>query len=177
MIKLFQKFAGCRGRAHAKNGGRAPHKPDARVAPYDKKTTQRKKHMSEKREFPQKSSKRTLILLGSLIASCIIIYGLYRFLLATLNPEIVIISYMAVSTVVIFWYVLYNRGFSRKGITPEMLPASWDEEKKREFIEDGKYRLVRSKPLLILVIAFIFTFALEAFELFALPFLAEIFGA
>ena len=133
--------------------------------------------MSEKREFPQKSSKRTLILLGSLIASCIIIYGLYRFLLATLNPEIVIISYMAVSTVVIFWYVLYNRGFSRKGITPEMLPASWDEEKKREFIEDGKYRLVRSKPLLILVIAFIFTFALEAFELFALPLLAEIFGA
>ena len=49
--------------------------------------------------------------------------------------------------------------------------------KKREFIEDGKRRLVRSKPLLILVIAFIFTFALEALELIALPFFAEIFGA
>ena len=84
---------------------------------------------------------------------------------------------MAVSTVVIFWYVIYNRGFSRKGITPEMLPASWDEEKKTAFIEDGRIRLRKSKPLLILVIAFIFTFALEAFELFALPFFADVFGA
>ena len=133
--------------------------------------------MSDNRELTQKRAKRTLVLLFSLILSCMIVYGLYRFLIATVNPEAVLISYMAVATVVIFWYVIYNRGFSRKGITPDMLPASWDEDKKAEFIEDGKRRLVRSKPLLILVIAFIFTFALEAFELFALPFFADIFGA
>ena len=133
--------------------------------------------MSEKRNLPQKSAKRTLVLLLSLIVSCLVIYGLYRFLISVVNPEAVLIAYMAVSTVVIFWYVIYNRGFSRKGITRQMLPESWDEEKKTEFIEDAKYRLVRSKPLLILVIAFIFTFALEAFELFALPFFADFFGA
>ena len=133
--------------------------------------------MSEKKQLPPKSAKRTLILLASLIISCAIVYGLYRILIATVNPEAVLLSYMAVATVVIFWYIIYNRGFSRKSITPEMLPESWDEEKKREFIEDGKRRLVRSKPLLILVIAFIFTFALEALELIALPFFAEIFGA
>lgn len=133
--------------------------------------------MSEKRTVLKKESKRTLILLASLILSCIVVYGLYRFLISTVNPEAVLIAYMAVSTVVIFWYVIYNRGFSRKGITPEMLPASWDEEKKTAFIEDGKIRLRKSKPLLILVIAFIFTFALEAFELFALPFFADFFGA
>ena len=133
--------------------------------------------MSEKRTVLKKESKRTLILLASLILSCIVVYGLYRFLISTVNPEAVLIAYMAVSTVVIFWYVIYNRGFSRKGITPEMLPASWDEEKKTAFIEDGKIRLRKSKPLLILVIAFIFTFALEAFELFALPFFSDFFGA
>ena len=133
--------------------------------------------MSEKRTVLKKESKRTLILLASLILSCIVVYGLYRFLIATVNPEAVLIAYMAVSTVVIFWYVIYNRGFSRKGITPEMLPASWDEEKKTAFIEDGRIRLRKSKPLLILVIAFIFTFALEAFELFALPYFAVFFGA
>ena len=133
--------------------------------------------MSEKRTVLKKESKRTLILLVSLILSCIAVYGLYRFLIATVNPEAVLLAYMAVSTVVIFWYVIYNRGFSRKGITPEMLPASWDEEKKTAFIEDGRIRLRKSKPLLILVIAFIFTFALEAFELFALPFFADVFGA
>ena len=129
--------------------------------------------MSGKRNIPQKSAKRTLVLLISLILSCIIVYGLYRFLIATVNPEVVLISYMAVATVIIFWYVIYNRGFSRKGITAEMLPESWDEEKKTAFIEDGKYRLVKSKPLLILVIAFIFTFALEALELIALPFFSS----
>ena len=133
--------------------------------------------MSEKRTVLKKESKRTLILLVSLILSCIAVYGLYRFLIATVNPEAVLLAYMAVSTVVIFWYVIYNRGFSRKGITPEMLPASWDEEKKSAFIEDGRIRLRKSKPLLILVIAFIFTFALEAFELFAIPFFADVFGA
>ncbi len=133
--------------------------------------------MSEKRTVLKKESKRTLILLASLILSCIVVYGLYRFLISTVNPVAVLISYMAVATVVIFWYVIYNRGFSRKGITPEMLPASWDEEKKTAFIEDGKIRLRKSKTLLILVIAFIFTFALEAFELFALPFFADFFGA
>ena len=117
------------------------------------------------------------MLLGALVLCCIVVYGLYRFLITTVNPEAVLISYMAVATVVIFWYVIYNRGFSRKGITPEMLPSSWDEEKKTAFIEDGKYRLKKSKPLLILVIAFIFTFMLEAIELFALPFLTDIFGA
>ena len=89
--------------------------------------------MSEKRTVLKKESKRTLILLASLILSCIVVYGLYRFLIATVNPEAVLIAYMAVSTVVIFWYVIYNRGFSRKGITPEMLPASWDEEKNTAF--------------------------------------------
>ena len=79
--------------------------------------------MSEKRTVLKKESKRTLILLVSLILSCIAVYGLYRFLIATVNPEAVLLAYMAVSTVVIFWYVIYNRGFSRKGITPEMLPA------------------------------------------------------
>ena len=144
---------------------------------YSARKNTKEKIMSEKKQLPQKSAKRTLILLASLIISCAIVYGLYRILIGTVNPEAVLLSYMAVATVVIFWYIIYNRGFSRKGITPEMLPESWDEEKKREFIEDGKRRLVRSKPLLILVIAFIFTFALEALELIALPFFAEIFGA
>ena len=133
--------------------------------------------MSEKKQIPQKSSKRTLVLLFSLIASCAAIYGLYRVLIANVNPEAVLLSYMVIATAIVLWYVIYNRGFSRKSITPEMLPDSWSAEKKTEFIEDGKYRLMKSKPLLILVIAFFFTFAAEAVELIVIPFFADFFGA
>jgi hypothetical protein len=132
--------------------------------------------MSDKYSMPKKGAKRTLVLLLSLIGCCVLIYGLYRILLANFNPEVVLISYMAVATAVVLGYVIYNRGFSRKGITPEMLPDSWSAEKKEDFINDAKLRLMKSKPVLILVIAFLFTFILEAFELVVIPFLAEFFA-
>ena len=132
--------------------------------------------MSDKNPMPQKSAKRTLVLLLSLVVSCVLIYGLYRWLLATFNPEGVLIAYMSVCTAVVLGYVIYNRGFSRKGITPEMLPDTWTPEKKEEFINDAKLRLVKSKPVLILIIAFIFTFSVEVIELIVIPFLSDFFA-
>ena len=82
---------------------------------------------------------------------------------------IVMISYMVALAVLAFVYVIYNRAFSRKGITEEMLPVEWDIEKKREFIEDGKRRLDRSRWMLMGIIAFIVTFVVEAITLFLIP--------
>ena len=82
---------------------------------------------------------------------------------------IVMISYMVALAVLAFVYVIYNRAFSRKGITEEMRPVEWDIEKKREFIEDGKRRLDRSRWMLMGIIAFIVTFVVEAITLFLIP--------
>ena len=83
-------------------------------------------------------------------------------------PSVMFI-YMATLTVLVFAYIIYNRGFSRKGITVDMLPSEWSEEKKNEFVESGKKRLQRSKWLLIFIISLLFTFIAEAFALFVLP--------
>ena len=79
---------------------------------------------------------------------------------------VVMVSYMIVLTVLMVVYIVYNRGFSRKGVTEEMLPAEWTQEQKFEFIESGKVRLQRSKWILVFIIAILFTFIVEAFVLF-----------
>lgn len=78
----------------------------------------------------------------------------------------VMFSYMTVLTALIFVYLIYNRGFSRKGITEEMLPAEWTAEQKREFIENGETRLRKSRWILVFIIAIFCTFVAEVFVLF-----------
>ena len=79
---------------------------------------------------------------------------------------VVMFSYMIVLTVLIFVYIIYNRGFSRKGVTEEMLPPEWTYEQKREFIENGERRLEKSKWILVFIISIFFTFIAEVFVLF-----------
>ncbi len=82
---------------------------------------------------------------------------------------IVMISYMVALALLAFVYIIYNRAFSRKGVTEEMLPLEWDIEKKREFIEDGARRLAKSRWMLMGIIALIVTFVVEAVTLFLIP--------
>ena len=56
-----------------------------------------------------------------------------------------------------------------------MLPDTMSVEEKQEFIEDGEQRLRRSRPLLMVVLAFAFTCVAELVELIALPFLLGVF--
>ncbi len=111
-----------------------------------------------------------------LIAVTMCVFCLYRFLPSVTSPKLVLISYMSIATATILAYVIYNRGFSRKGLTPEMLPDTMSAEQKEEFIEDGKRRLRKSRPLLIVVVAFAFTFLVDVIELFGIPFIKDIFG-
>ena len=81
----------------------------------------------------------------------------------------VMFIYMAVLALLVLAYIIYNRGFSRKGVTVDMLPLEWSEEKKLQFVESGRIRLEKSKWLLIFIISFMFTFIVEAFALFVIP--------
>ena len=81
---------------------------------------------------------------------------------------VVICVYMITLTLLVVVYIIYNRGFSRKGITPEMLPNSWSIEKKEEFISSGERRLTDSKWMLVLIIAFLVNFSVDALELFVI---------
>ena len=73
-------------------------------------------------------------------------------------------------------YIAYNRAFSRKDITADMLPSDWTYEKKQEFIEDGKRRLEKSKWMLSVLIPLMITVLLDALYLFTWPMVQGLFG-
>ena len=77
-------------------------------------------------------------------------------------------GYMVVLTALVVAYIIYNRGFTRRGIEVDMLPDDWSEERRIQFVEDGKRRLARSKWMLMLIIAFLVTFLFDALELFVI---------
>ena len=117
----------------------------------------------------KKNLKKKLIYLFSTIGLSAFFCSFYYCSMMVPNMlffPIVMFSYMIVLTVLIFVYIIYNRGFSRKGVTEDMLPIEWTYEQKREFIESGERRLQRSKWMLVFIISILFTFIVEAFVLF-----------
>lgn len=135
--------------------------------------------MSDKNKLTPEQSKQVkeaiTLLLATILAS-VVVCGTYRFLFGFFYFEYVLFAYLAIETVAIASYVIYNRGFSRKGVTYDMLPLDWSDEKKKDFIEDGKRRLRKSRWLLVIIFAFLFTFAVDAFELVVFPFIFEMIG-
>ncbi|MBO5939376.1 MAG: hypothetical protein J6Q82_07805 [Clostridia bacterium] len=111
-----------------------------------------------------------------LILVTLAVFLFYRVMMNFYYFEIVMIAYMVATVAFVLSYVIYNKGFSRRGVTREMLPDDWSEEQKNEFFEDGKNRQARSRWLLIPIFAFVFTFAIDAMELFVLPFFSGLFS-
>lgn len=105
----------------------------------------------------------------------VLLMALYYFSLNFSFFPFVMWGYMAALAALTLGYIIYNRAMSRNGVTVEMLPDEWDEEKKTEFVEDGKRRLRRSKWMLMLIIAFVITFAVEAIMLFVFPLVEGMF--
>ena len=120
-------------------------------------------------------SQKILTAIATAVLSVVLV-AIYYFSLAFEFFPIVMWGYMIALAVLALTYVIYNRGFSRKGVTEEMLPDEWSPEEKTLFIRDGERRLRRSKWMLVLIVAFFVTFAVEAWLLFVNPLLAGLLG-
>ena len=114
-------------------------------------------------------SKTALILLFALVGSTVAALTIYRILMKGPYFRVTLIAYMVIGAAAAIGYVLYNRGFSRRGVTKDMLPSDWSDEKKTAFIEDGARRMKRSRWLLIVAFAIFVTLALDMIELYMLP--------
>lgn len=127
-----------------------------------------------RRSLPERSTKKTISpaskkLTFSLVVNSIILLFLYYGAMGLDHPVIstaVMIGYMLIFGGFLIAYIIYNRGFTRKGITIDMLPDSWSKEKKEEYIADGKRRQESSKWMLSVIIPFLITFIAEAIYLF-----------
>lgn len=109
-------------------------------------------------------------LMFHLVINTILLVTLY-FLLASLGIFYIGMIYLIVGAILGLAYVIYNRGFSSKGVTPEMLPDTMPYEKKLAFIEDGKRRLKKSRWMLTLILPIIVALCADMVYLYVFPLL------
>ena len=131
--------------------------------------------MSEKKLKTIQLNRQKIGMLLMLVAVTLLVLLVYRVAMNFPWFKIVLIAYMVLTPALILTYIFYNRGFSRRGVTPEMLPEEWSEEQKEAWIEDGKERMRRSKWMIVPIFALVFTFGVDLIELFFLPFVKELF--
>ncbi|MBR5601817.1 MAG: hypothetical protein IKZ16_00970 [Clostridia bacterium] len=87
------------------------------------------------------------------------------------------VAYAAVGAGFVFAYVIYNRAFTRDGITPEMLPDTMSEQQKADFIQSGIDRKRKSKWMIVVFLALLCPLAIDFLILTAIPtLLGPIFG-
>jgi len=117
--------------------------------------------------------KKILIWGAPTVAITAVMFILYRVLLNNFRFDAVLTAYMTVTTVLLLGYLIYNRGFSRRAVTEEMLPADWSEEKKRKFIDSAKARFKRSRWLLMILCALFLVFVIDAIDIIIIPMIKE----
>ena len=106
-------------------------------------------------------------LMWRLLLHCVIILAIY-FILVAIHFEYIFHIYAGVGAVLGLSFVIYNRGFAAKGITPEMLPDSMTPLEKQKYIEDAKLRLKKSRWMLTVLIPIILAIACDMFYLFVI---------
>lgn len=127
---------------------------------------------------PEKKKLIISIALVSLVSSVIYFGACYGITDPTLFMVPIVVP-------VIFWvalagfliaYLIYNRAFSRRNITIDMLPRDWTFEQKEDYIADGKRRMEKSKWMLYIIIPVLVPIALDALYLFTLPIIQSLLG-
>ena len=123
---------------------------------------------------PLTPEKKKLILsiVACSVLTCIVYFGACY----GINHPALIFVPMAVSigfwvsfAVLVLIFIIYNRAFTRKKLTVDMLPREWTREQKESYIQDGKDRFEKSKWMLSIIIPLLVPIALDALYLFTLP--------
>ncbi len=128
----------------------------------------RKKH-DDHGSSPMPPEKKRMALM--LIANTVLLVAIY-YTAQGIAEELPIIGYiatfgyMACLAGFLIAYIIYNRAFTRKGLTPEMLADTMSYEEKMRIIEDANAREARSKWMLTVIIPFTFTIMIDALYLF-----------
>jgi len=81
----------------------------------------------------------------------------------------IMVLYAAAGAVFLLTYIIYNRGFTRDNITPEMLPDTMSEQQKADFIQSAKDRKRKSKWMIIVIFALFVPLAIDFLVLVAIP--------
>lgn len=115
-------------------------------------------------------------LLLTLVVNTAVVFSIYRVAMNYSWFKIVLGIYLFAAAGLAIGYTLYNRGFSRRGVTADMLPDTMSAEQKCEFIADGERRMKKSKWMLTLLIPLLLTFTYDLLELFVFSYFESLFS-
>lgn len=118
-----------------------------------------------KKPIDAKTRKKAILVGIFSLISLFVYYGITGMDIPALQFTVMTV-YMVAFAALLIAYIIYNRAFTRKGVTVEMLPNAWSDEEKKEYIEDGKRRIERSSWMLMIIIPLLITFIAEAMYLF-----------
>ena len=102
-----------------------------------------------------------------------VLFSVAYFVLAAYFP--IYILYLAVGAIMTLVFVIYNRGFVGKGLTPDQLPNTMSYEEKQKFIDDCAARMHRSRWMLTVIFPIVLAFCLDMIYLFLFPMLEGMF--
>ena len=143
----------------------------------NKKSQSNKQPIEKKniKDISPETKKRVAMITANTVLLSVIYFGSMA-LPQPMLSMIVTIGYWSAFASLLIAYVIYNRGFSRKNVTEDMLPDSWNKEKKQKYIEDGKKRYDDSKWMLTVIIPIMIPIALDAISLFTWPMIQNLLG-
>ncbi len=140
----------------------------------------------KKKNFPVKADndnkalveagKKKLIDLLIIIGLTVLLLGVYYYFVRMWNFKPAFIAALIIWAITCVTYWIYNKGFTAKGVTPEMLPDEWSREKKERFIEDGKIRMKKSRWMIFIIVPLSFLFIAEIVVTILLPTFLSSFG-
>ena len=119
-----------------------------------------------------KSGQRKLIII---LMNTIIAMGVY-FYLNSVGFWPIFIVYGVALAVISITYIVYNRGFSREKITPDMLSDKMSAEEKVEFFKSRDERKRKSEWMLTVIIPLVVTFLVDMLLLYWGPYLEKMMG-
>lgn len=95
----------------------------------------------------------------------IVLFGIFEALIK-IEFKPVYPIYLSVLTILLAAFLLLNKGFSNQPPAEEMLPETWNADKKKLFLEKLARDKARARVLLIFIIPLLFIFLIDFIILF-----------
>lgn len=131
---------------------------------------------AEARERKKKAFEKNKKYLLPLLMNTVLFYGVYAVLINTPVCTAVMWTYFALLLGFSVAYIIYNQGFFRKNLTTEQLPSGMSDQEKREFLDEGKRRMDKSKWMITVIFPLVMTFVIDMVILFMLEPLMQTLG-
>lgn len=125
------------------------------------------------KQQPKKTASPDSVRLLLLMLVNSVLFSVLYFVIANAGFDYILYIYTALAGILAIVFVIYNKGFSWRNVTPEMLPDTMTPEEKKAFVTDGERRLSDSRWMLAFLFPLILAIALDVMYLFLLPMLNQ----